>query len=106
MSKQYLAESDIEEAAIDWLKEIPLYHYKKGEDIHRTHNKVVLEDVFSNYLNNRYKNIPSKVLAEVQQEFLFNTGGDIYRRNHHFHLKLSKGISKTWKDEKCKDQFE
>jgi type I restriction enzyme R subunit len=106
MSKQYLAESDIEEAAIDWLKEIPLYHYKKGEDIHRPHNKVVLEDIFSNYLNKRYKGIPPKVLAEVQQEFLFNTGGDIYQRNHHFHLKLSKGISKAWKDEKGKDRFE
>ena len=104
--RRYLAESDIEEAAIEWLKDIHPYHYKHGEDIHRPLSKAVLEDVFSAFLQNKYSLVPSKILAEVQQEFLFNSGTDIHQRNHAFHLKLSKGIDKAWKDEKGKDCFE
>ena len=94
--KRYLAESHIEEAAIEWLKQIKPYHYKHGEDIHRRLNKAVLENLFAAFLQNKYPHVPAKVLAEVHQEFLFNSGSDIHTRNHEFHKKLSKGISKTW----------
>lgn len=104
--RRYLAESDIEEAAIEWLKDIHPYDYKHGQDIHRPLSKAVLEDVFVAFLQNKYSHVPAKVLAEVQQEFLFNSGSDIHQRNHVFHLKLSKGIDKTWKDDKGKDCFE
>ncbi|MBS1615867.1 MAG: type I restriction endonuclease subunit R [Bacteroidetes bacterium] len=106
MPRKYLAESDIEEAAIEWLKDIEPYHYSKGEDIQRPYHKVVLEDVFNAFLQRRYNHVPPRVLAEVAQEFLFNSGGDIHERNHAFHLKLSKGISKSWKDDKGTVHFE
>lgn len=105
MSK-YLAESDIETAAIEWLLEDQHFQYHYGPDIHRSHKKAVLENVFANYLNKRYAHVPAKILAEVQQEFLFQPGADLHLRNHAFHLKLSKGIDKTWKDAKGKDCFE
>jgi type I restriction enzyme R subunit len=103
---RYLAESDIETAAIEWLLEDHRFHYLHGQDIHRPHKRSVLEDRFAAYLKSSYPHVPAKVLAEVQQEFLYQTGGDIHLRNHSFHLKLSKGISKSWKDDKGKDQFE
>ncbi len=99
MAFKFLAESDIEEAAIEWLLQLKPYHYKHGEDIIRNHKKAVLEDVFENFLHQTYKHVPAKILEEVKQEFLFNAGTDIHQRNHAFHLKLSKGISKTWKEE-------
>ena len=99
MSK-YLAESDIETAAIEWLLEDKRFQYHYGPDIHRSHKKAVLEDVFANYLKERYKHVPAKIFAEVQQEFLYQSGADLHLRNHAFHLKLSKGIDKTWKDAK------
>jgi type I restriction enzyme R subunit len=64
---RYLAESDIEEAAIEWLEEIEPYHYKHGEDIHRPLNKAVLENVFEAFLQKKYKHVPAKVLSEVKQ---------------------------------------
>ncbi len=97
MAFKFLAESDIEEAAIEWLLQLKPYHYKHGEDIIRNHKKSVLEDVFENFLHQTYPHVPAKILEEVKQEFLFNAGTDIHQRNHAFHLKLSKGISKTWK---------
>src|SRR5437868_8333985 len=103
---RYLAESSIEEAAIEWLTAIPGYNYCYGPDILRSLNKVVLEDRFEQFLQTRYNHVPAKILAEVQLEFLHNKGGDIYYRNLDFHQKLSKGISKTWKDDNGKPQFE
>jgi type I restriction enzyme R subunit len=103
---QYLAESDIEEAAIGWLREIPLYQYRHGADIKRPHNKAVLEDRFAAFLQERYQHVPERVLIEVQQEFLFNRGTDLHQRNWAFHLKLSRGISKSWKDEGGREHFE
>jgi type I restriction enzyme R subunit len=102
---QYLAESDIEEAAIAWLREQEPYTYKHGSELKRDQSKAVLEDVFEAFLQRRYPQVPPKVLAELKQEFLFNSGTDLHQRNHAFHLKLSKGISKTWKDEHGKDHF-
>ena len=103
---RYLAESSIEEAAIEWLTAISGYNYCYGPDIHRPLNKVVLEDRFEQFLKNQYKHVPAKILAEVQVEFLHNKGGDIHYRNLDFHQKLSKGISKTWKDEHGHQHFE
>lgn len=103
---RYLAESDIETAAIEWLLEDKRFKYSHGQDIHRNLKKTVLEDVFASFLQRKYPHVPAKVLAEVQQEFLFQPGAELSLRNHAFHLKLSKGIDKTWKDEKGKDHFE
>ncbi|MDO6391874.1 type I restriction endonuclease subunit R [Pontibacter sp. BT731] len=102
---QYLAEEAIEQAAIDWLREQEPYTYQHGSEIKRDLSKVVLEDVFEAFLQRRYPQVPQKVLAELKQEFLYNSGADLHQRNHAFHLKLSKGISKTWKDETGKQHF-
>ncbi|EMR01866.1 type I restriction endonuclease subunit R [Cesiribacter andamanensis] len=104
--KPYLAESDIEEAAIGWLLEIPGYQYQHGSEIKRPPNKAVLEDRFAAFLHRRYPHVPPQVLEEVRQEFLFNRGADLHHRNHHFHLKLSRGLSKSWKDEGGSPHFE
>ncbi|AKD03294.1 type I restriction endonuclease subunit R [Pontibacter korlensis] len=102
---QYLAEEAIEQAAIAWLREQEHYTYKHGSEIKRDLSKAVLEDVFEAFLQRRYPQVPQKVLAELKQEFLYNPGADLHQRNHAFHLKLSKGISKTWKDETGKQHF-
>ncbi|WP_082893371.1 type I restriction endonuclease subunit R [Rufibacter ruber] len=66
---------------------------------------MVLEDAFAAYLQRRYPQVPDKVRQELKQEFLFNKGTDLPQRNHAFHLKLSKGLSKTWKDAHGQPQF-
>lgn len=103
---RYLVESSIEEAAIEWLTAINGYQYCYGPDIVRPLNKVVLESRFQQFLHTKYKHVPATVLEEVYQEMLYNKGGDIHHRNHDFHIKLSKGISKSWKDENDREQFE
>ncbi|MFD2515826.1 type I restriction endonuclease subunit R [Pontibacter locisalis] len=102
---QYLAEEAIEQAAIAWLREQEPYTYQHGSELKRDQSKAVLEDVFEQFLQRRYPQVPPKVLAELKQEFLFNSGTDLHQRNHAFHLKLSKGISKTWKDDTGKQHF-
>ncbi|MDE3185669.1 MAG: type I restriction endonuclease subunit R [Bacteroidota bacterium] len=106
MAHKFLVESDIEEAAIEWLLQMKPYHYKHGEEIIRNHKKAILEDLFENFLYQTYSHVPAKILEEVKQEFLFNAGTDIHQRNHAFHLKISKGIPKTWKDENGRPQFQ
>ena len=101
----YLVESDVELAAIEWLQPKG-WRYSHGQDIHRSHKKVILEDVFENFLRKKYPHLSAKVLAEVKQEFLYNKGGDLHLRNREFHLKLSKGIDHSWKDENGKEHFE
>ncbi len=59
-----------------------------------------------NFLRQTYLYVPAKILEQVKQEFLLNAGIDIHQRNHAFHLKLSKGISKTRKEKYGKRQFE
>ncbi|WP_266204144.1 type I restriction endonuclease subunit R [Pontibacter kalidii] len=102
---QYLAEEAIEQAAIAWLRELEPYTYQHGSEIKRDLSKAVLEDVFGAFLQRRYPQVPLKVLAELKQEFLYNSGTDLHQRNHAFHLKLSKGISKTWKDDTGRQHF-
>lgn len=102
---KYLAESDIEEAAIEWLQALPHVQYAYGPDLHRPLRRAVLEDRFAAYLQKRYSHLPARVLDELKQQFLFNTGTDIHTRNHAFHLKLSKGIDHSWKDDEGKEQF-
>jgi len=106
MSHQYLAESDIEEAAIDWLRKVPQMQYAYGPDVHRSLKRAILEDRFAQYLKDRYKHLPPRVLEEIKQQFLFNAGADIHTRNHVFHLKLSKGLDHVWKDDNGKEHFE
>ncbi len=97
MSRNYLIESDVELAAIDWLKEQG-YTHLFGADIHRNFKKVVLEDPLKYFLKKQYPNLPPDVLSDAITQLLFNEGADIDIRNRSFHLKLTQGISLQWQD--------
>ncbi len=101
----YLVESDIELAAIDWLQHAG-WRYMEGPEVHRPLKKVVLENLLENFLRKKYSYLPEKTLREVLQQFLYNVGGDLDHRNRDFHLKLSKGIDIAWKDEQGKEHFD
>lgn len=103
--KNYLVESDIELAAIEWLTKLG-YRYAEGAEIHRSLKKVVLEDALELFLRKKYAHLPDKVILQAKQDFLYNTGADLHTRNHAFHIKLSKGIDIHWKDEQGKEHFE
>ena len=101
----YLVESDIELAAIQWLQDAG-WRYIHGSELHRSLKKVVLEDSLEYFLRKKYPQLSEKTLIEAKQQFLYNTGGDLDARNRDFHLKLSKGIDVAWKDEQGKEHFE
>src|SRR5437762_1664779 len=101
----YLVESDIEIAAIDWLKQAG-WRYMEGAEVHRPLKKVVLEELLEKFLRTKYSHLPEKTLSEALQHFLYNAGGDLHNRNRDFHIKLSKGIDISWKDENGKEFFE
>ena len=101
----YLVESNIEQAAIEWLQEVG-WRYIHGTEIHRPLKKVVLEQLLSDFLHKKYPHLPEKTINEAFQTFLYNTGGDLHNRNHDFHLKLSKGIDICWKDDSGTEHFE
>lgn len=103
--KPNLVESDVELAAIEWLTKLG-YRYAEGAELHRSLKKVVLEDTLELFLRKKYGHLPDKVIQQVKQDFLYNTGSDLHARNHAFHLKLSKGIDIAWKDEQGKEHFE
>src|SRR5450759_562738 len=101
----YLVESDIELAAIEWLQESG-WRYIHGTEIHRPPKKVVLEPLLKDFLQKKYPHLPEKIINEALQVFLYNTGGDLDNRNRDFHLKLSKGIDIYWKDDSGAEHFE
>lgn len=101
----YLVESDIELAAIEWLQDAG-WRYMEGPEVHRSLKKVVLEDLLDNFLRKKYSHLPEKAVREAFQAFLYNAGTDLDTRNHNFHLKLSKGIDISWKDEQGQEHFE
>jgi type I restriction enzyme R subunit len=92
-----LTESDLEEATIEWFRELG-YGYTHGSEIERPLKKVVLEDRFRAFLSNTYPNIPNDKIEETVKEFISNDGIDLDHRNRDFHLKMSKGIDVSWKE--------
>ena len=72
----YLVESNIEQAAIEWLQDAG-WRYIHGTEIHRPLKKVVLEQVLKDFLQNKYSQLPEKTINEALQTFLYNTGGPI-----------------------------
>jgi type I restriction enzyme R subunit len=92
-----LKELNIENAAIDWLKEQD-YEYLHGNEIERDIKKVVLENYLAAHIAKAYPELPALAQKGVVAEFISNEGADVYYRNHNFHLKLAKGIEVSWKD--------
>jgi type I restriction enzyme R subunit len=95
---QNLLESTVEKAAIEWLEQLG-YRYQHGNELQRDLKKVVLEDELSNFLSSTYPDIPATAIQEAMSSFIQQDSIDLHLRNREFHLKLSKGIAVTWKDE-------
>jgi len=98
-----LLESTIEKAAIEWLENLG-YTYQPGNGLQRDLKKVVLEDELRSYLTKTYPELPATAVNEALAHFTQQTGMDLHYRNREFHLKLSKGISVSWKDEDGKEK--
>lgn len=105
MSRNYLIESDVEYAAIDWLKSIG-YEHLEGPEIHRNNRQVVLLDRLEAFLIRKYPHLPAEVLQEALRTITFNEGADLDTRNRSFHLKLTKGIDLSWQDSNGKEVVE
>lgn len=91
-----LREFHIEQAAIEWLKQIG-YAYVPGGELNRDVRSVVLEDELQDFIKNKYPELPNEMVIEASKEFTNNAGADLDYRNRAFHLKLTKGIDITWK---------
>lgn len=63
MTKNFLIEDDVEQVAIDWLKNLG-YAHMAGADIRRDFKKVVLEDRLKNLLVKQYPNLQAEVIGE------------------------------------------
>jgi type I restriction enzyme R subunit len=92
-----LLESTLEKAAIEWLENLG-YTYKPGNTLQRDFKKVVVEEELRSFLVASYPELPETAINEALSVFLQQAGMDVHYRNREFHLKLSKGISVTWKD--------
>ena len=91
-----LKEFHIEQAAIEWLKQMG-YAYVPGGEITRDVRSVVLEDELQSFIRKTYPQLPAEMVIEASKEFTNNTGADLDYRNRDFHLKLTKGIDISWK---------
>jgi len=91
-----LKEFHIEQAAIEWLKQIG-YAYLPGGEINRDVRSVLLEDELQKFIAKKYPQLPAEIVVEASKEFTNNAGADLVYRNRAFHLKLTKGIDVSWK---------
>ncbi|MHC1707342.1 MAG: type I restriction endonuclease subunit R [Bacteroidales bacterium] len=105
MTHDYLIESDVEIAAIEWLVDQG-YTFLTGADIHRNFKKVVLEDRFRLFLQQQYPHLPQDILQDACRQFLLNEGADLDIRNRSFHIKLSTGINISWLDHNGKEHVD
>ena len=97
-----LKEFHVEQAAIEWLKQIG-YEYKHGPSITRDARSVVLVDELMQFIAKSYPLLPTELIKEAAKEFTNNKGADLDYRNRDFHLKLTKGIDISWKDKTGKE---
>ncbi|MBK7128676.1 MAG: HsdR family type I site-specific deoxyribonuclease [Crocinitomicaceae bacterium] len=91
-----LKEFHIEQAAIEWLEQMG-YEHVHGASFTREARTVVLEDVLQNFIAKKYPQLPAEMVKEAAKEFTNNVGADLEYRNRDFHLKLTKGIDISWK---------
>lgn len=91
-----LKEFHIEQAAIEWLEQMG-YEHVHGASFTREVRTVVLEDVLQNFIAKKYPQLPADMVKEAAKEFTNNVGADLEYRNREFHLKLTKGIDISWK---------
>jgi len=103
--KSRLTESDVELAAIEWLEQQG-YAYIHGPEIERPLKEVVLKDRLYSFIQKQYSHLPETAQKEVLSLIVLNQGIDLDHRNRDFHLKLSRGISYSWKDKNDEEHFQ
>jgi len=92
-----MKENTVQNAAINWLQYLG-YTYKVGNSLKRNLKKVVLEEELSSFLQSTYSSLPATAINEAMTAFTQHQGMDLDYRNRDFHLKLTQGVSVSWKD--------
>lgn len=92
-----LKEHTVQNAAIAWLKALG-YHHREGNSLQRDLRKVVLEADLRAFLQRSYPDVPDTALNEAMAAFTQHAGMDVAYRNRDFHLKMTQGVSISWKD--------
>ncbi|MFO7852634.1 MAG: type I restriction endonuclease subunit R [Bacteroidota bacterium] len=100
-----LTESDIEQAAIEWLGDIG-YSSIHGNEIERPLKEVLVDNRLALFLAKQYPHLPQNVINELISLITLNQGIDLDHRNRDFHLKLTQGISYSWIDKNDEEHFE
>lgn len=98
-----MIEITVQKAAIACLQELG-YTYKEGNSLQRDLKKVVLEEDLREFLVRSYPGVPGTAINEALSAFTRHEGMDLDHRNRDFHLKMTQGISITWKDASGKEQ--
>ncbi|HET8886417.1 MAG TPA: type I restriction endonuclease subunit R [Salinimicrobium sp.] len=93
----------VQNAAIECLRELG-YEHREGNSLNRDLKKVVLEDDLRNFLLKTYPDVPTTAINEAMAAFTQHAGMDLDHRNRDFHLKMTQGVSLTWKDAQGKEQ--
>lgn len=97
-----LKEITVENAAIEWLQKLG-YTYTPGKELSREPKKAEVKEELFRFLKETYVHVPESVIEEATSIFLTQSEMDVANRNREFHLKLTKGISLSWKDKDDKE---
>jgi len=85
-----ITENQVEELAINWLKELG-YDYILGNDIQRDYNEVLLEDRLKNALL-KINDLPEETIIEAIDNIKKHSFSTLIQNNREFHNKLVNGI--------------
>ncbi|GGD99578.1 type I restriction endonuclease subunit R [Planktosalinus lacus] len=99
----HMIESTVQNAAIECLAEMG-YTHREGNSLERDLKKVVLENDLREFLLKTYPGVPETAINEAMVAFTQHQGMDVDHRNRDFHIKMTQGISITWKDASGKEQ--
>jgi len=98
-----MIEITVQKAAIECLNDLG-YTHKEGNSLQRDLKKVVLEEDLREFLLRSYPGVPATAINEALATFTQHQGMDVDHRNRDFHLKMTQGVSITWKDTSGKEQ--
>jgi len=98
-----MKEITVQSAAIEWLQSLG-YTHQEGNALERDLKKVVLEDNLRRFLAATYPDVPPTAINEAVATFTQQEGMDVDYRNRSFHLKMTQGISVSWKDKTGKER--
>ncbi|NCP89240.1 MAG: type I restriction endonuclease subunit R, partial [Flavobacteriales bacterium] len=98
-----MIEITVQKAAIECLQTLG-YTHSEGNSLKRDLKKVVLEEDLRGFLEKTYKDVPATAINEAMAAFTQHAGMDLDHRNRDFHLKMTQGVSISWKDASGKEQ--